>query len=86
VDSAIVSFTLRSELPDADLRKKAGTLAKAAFAQRRKQMPNTLSNLFGGRDNVREALVALGHPESERPERLTVEEWLSLAAAWDNRP
>lgn len=80
VDSAIVSFTLRSELPDAALRKEAGKLAKAAFAQRRKQMPNTIGNAFGGRDAVKKALLQLKHPESERPERLTPDEWLALAA------
>ena len=84
VDSAIVSFSLRPSLPDMQLRKTAGNLAKAAFAQRRKQMPNTLSNAFGSREKVREVLVAIGHPESERPERLTPDEWLQLAAARNN--
>ena len=80
VDSAIVSFRLRREVPDPALRKRAGMLARSAFAQRRKQLPNTLGGIFSSRERVREVLKEMGHPESERPERLSPDEWLRLAA------
>ena len=89
VDSAFVTFTRTTAWPAA--RAFAlDTLVRAAFAQRRKQLLNSLSGLAapGGRTltraDVRRALEALGLPETTRPEELAPPTFVTLAEelAW----
>jgi 16S rRNA (adenine1518-N6/adenine1519-N6)-dimethyltransferase len=80
VDSVLVGLTRLGPGPDAELR----ALVHDAFAHRRKALAGSLA-LASGRDSrirerAREALVALGHPADERAERLSPEEFRSLAA------
>jgi 16S rRNA (adenine1518-N6/adenine1519-N6)-dimethyltransferase len=80
VDSVLVGLRRVGPAPDPALR----TLVQDAFAHRRKALPRSLA-LAPGRDpgvreRARDALVALGHPPDERAERLSPEEFRSLAA------
>jgi 16S rRNA (adenine1518-N6/adenine1519-N6)-dimethyltransferase len=79
VDSALVAFR-RSELPANFAAVK--TVVSAAFAHRRKMLPNSLE-LAGltTRDEAAAALEQLGKPTSIRAEELTPQEFLALADA-----
>jgi 16S rRNA (adenine1518-N6/adenine1519-N6)-dimethyltransferase len=78
VDSALVAFRRRGSLPDRyrDIKR----LVEAAFAHRRKTLPNSLE-LTGLADRQRaaEALEALGLPPAARAERLTRAQFAALA-------
>jgi len=84
VDSTFVTFT-RTGVRPAGEAFALETLVRAAFAQRRKQLLNSLSGLGapGGRAltraDVRRALDALGLPETTRPEELTPPTFVTLA-------
>jgi 16S rRNA (adenine1518-N6/adenine1519-N6)-dimethyltransferase len=80
VDSALVAFRRRGQLPASYARVK--NLVGAAFAHRRKQLPNSLE-LAGVTDGKRaaEALRAIGREPSARAESLTPEEFVALADA-----
>jgi len=80
VDSALVGFRRRGELPPDYPRVKA--VVGAAFAHRRKQLPNSveLAGLAPG-EVVADALVAIGREASARAESLTPEEFVALAGA-----
>ena len=84
VDSAFVTFT-RSRVWPADEAFVLDTLVRTSFAQRRKQIVNSLSGatLRGAealtRDEVRTALEALGLPDTTRPEELTPPTFVALA-------
>jgi 16S rRNA (adenine1518-N6/adenine1519-N6)-dimethyltransferase len=80
VDSALVAFRRRGPLP-ADwpqLRR----VVEAAFAHRRKTLPNSLE-LAGLADRGRAAaaLAAIGRPAAARAEELAPEEFVALAKA-----
>jgi 16S rRNA (adenine1518-N6/adenine1519-N6)-dimethyltransferase len=79
VDSALVAFR-RKPLP-ADWRHIKGTV-EAAFAHRRKTLPNSLA-LSGvvTRDRAEAAIGALGRPLDIRAEALEPEEFVALACA-----
>jgi 16S rRNA (adenine1518-N6/adenine1519-N6)-dimethyltransferase len=76
VDSALVAFR-RILLPERFGQVKS--LVEAAFAHRRKTLPNSLA-LAGvaSREEAVEALVALGRPAAVRAEALAPEEFLEL--------
>jgi 16S rRNA (adenine1518-N6/adenine1519-N6)-dimethyltransferase len=79
VDSALVAFR-RTELPAAYERVKA--VVTAAFAHRRKTLPNSLA--FAGaasREQAAEALAAIDHPPETRAEALAPTEFVALAEA-----
>jgi 16S rRNA (adenine1518-N6/adenine1519-N6)-dimethyltransferase len=78
VDSALVAFRRRGALPDRYGEIKR--LVEAAFAHRRKTLPNSLE-LTGLADRQRaaEALEALGLPPTTRAERLTPGQFAALA-------
>jgi 16S rRNA (adenine1518-N6/adenine1519-N6)-dimethyltransferase len=79
VDSALVAFR-RRELPAEFACVKE--LVTAAFAHRRKTLPNSLALAgFGSRDRAGEALEAIGHPTETRAEALAPEEFVALAKA-----
>jgi 16S rRNA (adenine1518-N6/adenine1519-N6)-dimethyltransferase len=79
VDSALVALR-RKQLP-ADFRRVKGVVT-AAFAHRRKTLPNSLA-LAGlvPREYAAEALAAIGHPPETRAEALAPHEFLALAEA-----
>jgi 16S rRNA (adenine1518-N6/adenine1519-N6)-dimethyltransferase len=80
VDSALVAFR-RRETP-AIVWDELKAVVEAAFAHRRKRLPNSLE-LAGLADRRRaeEALVALGRPATARAEELSPPEFVELAAA-----
>jgi 16S rRNA (adenine1518-N6/adenine1519-N6)-dimethyltransferase len=77
VDSALVAFR-RTELP-ADWDRVKGVVT-AAFAHRRKTLPNSLA-LAGAapRAEAADALAAIGHPPETRAEALAPDEFVALA-------
>jgi 16S rRNA (adenine1518-N6/adenine1519-N6)-dimethyltransferase len=77
VDSALVAFR-RVAFPDDFARVKL--VVEAAFAHRRKTLPNSLE-LSGaaGREKATRALAAMGHPAATRAEALAPEEFVRLA-------
>jgi 16S rRNA (adenine1518-N6/adenine1519-N6)-dimethyltransferase len=79
VDSALVAFR-RTELPPDFARVKA--VVNAAFAHRRKTLPNSLA-LAGivTRERAAEALASIGRPAETRAEELPPPEFLVLAEA-----
>jgi 16S rRNA (adenine1518-N6/adenine1519-N6)-dimethyltransferase len=79
VDSALVAFR-RTELPATFARIKQ--VVTAAFAYRRKTLPNSLA-LAGlvSRERAAAALEALGRPENTRAEALEPAEFVALAEA-----
>jgi 16S rRNA (adenine1518-N6/adenine1519-N6)-dimethyltransferase len=79
VNSALVAFR-RSGLPDDFPRLKK--VVTAAFAHRRKTLPNSLELAgFASRERAVEALAAIGREPSIRAEALAPPEFLALAHA-----
>ena len=82
VTSSVIRLIPRSQPPvDAD-PEALFRLAKAAFAQRRKTLLNALSAAYGSRlskDELRQAILDCGLPETVRGERLSLEEFSHLA-------
>ena len=80
VDSALVAFRRRGASPARYGEIKR--LVEAAFAHRRKTLPNSLT-LAGVADRERatEALAQLGRPASARAEALAPAEFVTLARA-----
>ena len=80
VDSALVAFRRRGALPADYPRLKA--VVGAAFAHRRKQMPNSIELAgLASRDQAAEALARIGRDPSTRAEALAPEEFLALTNA-----
>ena len=77
VDSAIVSFELKSELPSPKLVKHLSKLVKHAFEQRRKQMGKVLGKIYG-REKIKQAFAELNMPLEIRPDKLTVNDFIKL--------
>jgi 16S rRNA (adenine1518-N6/adenine1519-N6)-dimethyltransferase len=79
VDSALVAFR-RTELPADYGRVKE--VVTAAFAHRRKTLPNSLALVgLATREEAAEALAANGHPPATRAETLAPAELVALARA-----
>jgi 16S rRNA (adenine1518-N6/adenine1519-N6)-dimethyltransferase len=80
VDSALVAFRRRGELPADYPRLKA--VVGAAFAHRRKQLPNSLELAgLASREQAGAALARIGRESSTRAEALSPEEFVALAHA-----
>jgi 16S rRNA (adenine1518-N6/adenine1519-N6)-dimethyltransferase len=79
VDSALVAFR-RTEFPPEFPRLKQ--VVTAAFAHRRKTLPNSLA-LAGvaSREQAAEALASIGHPAETRAEALAPSELVALVEA-----
>jgi 16S rRNA (adenine1518-N6/adenine1519-N6)-dimethyltransferase len=77
VDSALVKIERTGPAPSPAVRR----LVHGAFAHRRKAMARSLvlSGFERNREQIRAALVALGHPADERAERLAPREFEALA-------
>jgi 16S rRNA (adenine1518-N6/adenine1519-N6)-dimethyltransferase len=79
VDSALVAFR-RKELPPDFARLKQ--VVTAAFAHRRKTLPNSLALAgLAPREQAAGALAAIGHPPETRAEALAPDEFVALAEA-----
>jgi 16S rRNA (adenine1518-N6/adenine1519-N6)-dimethyltransferase len=80
VDSALVAFRRRGVLPDDYARIKR--VVTAAFAHRRKTLPNSLA-LTGvaSRADATAALVGIGRDPATRAEALGPDELVALAKA-----
>jgi 16S rRNA (adenine1518-N6/adenine1519-N6)-dimethyltransferase len=79
VDSALVAFR-RTELPAEYGRVKE--LVAAAFAHRRKTLPNSVAQAgLATREHATEALAAIGRPAAVRAEALAPAEFVALAKA-----
>jgi 16S rRNA (adenine1518-N6/adenine1519-N6)-dimethyltransferase len=77
VDSALVAFR-RKPLPDRFRHVKR--IVEAAFAHRRKTLPNSLAIAgAASREAAAEALAALGRPANSRAEALSPGEFVELA-------
>lgn len=88
VESALLRVTPHpSSLTEAEA-SRLRAITRAAFGWRRKKLVTTLSRTPGlalEREAVRAALEELGHPESVRPERLSPEDFISLARLHPSR-
>ncbi len=76
VDSAVIRLKIRKE-PPIQVRdeKRFFSFVKACFAQRRKTLVNTVSSTLGiPKDNIRNALAAVGLPDTARSEQLSLKE------------
>ena len=84
VDSAVIRIDLYRE-PKYKPRDERlmRNLIKAAFEMRRKTLQNAISAKLQGytKDEVKEAIVAIGHPETVRGERLSTEDFVKLSDA-----
>ena len=83
VDSAVIRLDLRPA-PPVQLQDRSDffKVVKAAFAQRRKTVHNSLSSALGlSKDLVGRAMDSAGVPRSVRAEELTLEQFAALANA-----
>lgn len=81
VDSAVIQLTVRDTAPVALTDEQAFfRLVKSCFAQRRKTLVNTVSNTAGiPKEQLRQALLTLGLPETVRSEQLTLSQLAALS-------
>jgi 16S rRNA (adenine1518-N6/adenine1519-N6)-dimethyltransferase len=85
VDSAVLHVSLRSKKKLQEITRQMDPeeilkVASLGFSEKRKQLKNTLSRRFP-KDVVESALSSAKIVPSERPERLTVEDWVRLSTA-----
>ena len=81
VTSAVVRLVPRAQPPQDLVDEDAFfRVVRAAFAQRRKTLLNSLTAAYGDRERVRAALAACSLQENVRGERLGMAEFASLAA------
>jgi 16S rRNA (adenine1518-N6/adenine1519-N6)-dimethyltransferase len=86
VDSAVVALAPHPPPLDPPRRKRMFALARAAFAQRRKQMHNILPGAAGvPPEQVAEWLAAAGIAPDRRPQTLDLADWVRLTEL-DPRP
>lgn len=81
VDSAVIKIYIRNEKKyDVNSEEKFFSLVKAAFAQRRKTLTNSLSNTLGkSKDEIVSALNELNLDANIRAEKLTMEDFVNLS-------
>ncbi len=82
VDSTVVRLDLY-ETPKYEVKDEAFLfrLIHGAFEQRRKTLVNALSAKCPGltKDQIRDAILQIGHPETVRGERLSTEDFVNLS-------
>jgi 16S rRNA (adenine1518-N6/adenine1519-N6)-dimethyltransferase len=83
VDSAILVGRTRPRRLSVDAEEQLWRLVQAGFRERRKMLHNVLPRQLPavGRDRFSAALAAAGIEPDRRPQTLSVEDWLTLAAA-----
>lgn len=75
VHSSVVHCQLHA--PRLEKSENFFKLTRTAFGQRRKMLRSSLKDLYGA-EKVEDALVKIGHPITERPEELSLDEFISL--------
>lgn len=86
VDSAVIQLRLREPTVKPMNEKTYFKIIKAAFAQRRKTVLNSLSSALSlDKQIVRDILEEAGVPETARAERLTPEDFSAISDAFDER-
>jgi 16S rRNA (adenine1518-N6/adenine1519-N6)-dimethyltransferase len=82
VESAVVVGVTRPRRLDPEREDELWRLVQAAFRERRKMLHNVLPRQlpFVGRDRFVAALEAAGIAHDRRPQTVSVDEWLDLAA------
>jgi 16S rRNA (adenine1518-N6/adenine1519-N6)-dimethyltransferase len=79
VESALVSFTRHNRFGlDSDGKKHLSTMVKLLFNQRRKQMGKVLCNGYP-KEKVKSVLETMGIPTTERPEKVSVEQFVKMS-------
>ena len=73
VESTVVELRRRGDVPQQPVLERATATARRAFAQRRKQLRNTLPDLH-------HALAAVGIRLDARPEQISVEQFAAVGA------
>jgi 16S rRNA (adenine1518-N6/adenine1519-N6)-dimethyltransferase len=83
VDSAILAGTTRARRLDERAEDDLWRLVQAGFRERRKMLHNVLPRQLPsvGRERFANALGATGIAPDRRPQTVSVDEWLALAAA-----
>ncbi len=81
VTSSVLELTLRPELPEPGLARRALTLASLGFNARRRTLANALSSA-APRGEWEAALAALSKSPLARAEELSLEDFLALARGW----
>jgi 16S rRNA (adenine1518-N6/adenine1519-N6)-dimethyltransferase len=83
VESAILVGTTRPRALDPEGEEELWRLVQAGFRERRKMLHNVLPRQLPsvGRDRFDTAMAEVGIAADRRPQTLSVEEWLALAAA-----
>lgn len=83
VSSSVIMLTMRSEPPvQVKDKKQYFTVVKAAFAQRRKTLPNALANsgAFGkDKQQITQILNSVGIDEKRRGETLTLQDFANIS-------
>ncbi len=81
VDSVIVDIVRRDQPPEGDVDLLAG-IVRAAFAQRRKTLRNSLAPLMGSTERSLEVLKRAGIDGGARAEEIGLDGFLELVRAW----
>lgn len=76
VQSAVVTLEIKKNLPEVD-KEGFFKVVKTAFQQKRKMLRGSLKSLFLS-SKVENALKEIGKIGTERPEDLTLSQWLAL--------
>ena len=87
VDSAVVRLDRRTEPPVPGDEDKLFKLVRAAFAQRRKTLVNSLTSVFGdkvSKSQLIDLVKSLGLSENVRGEALTLTDFSRLSVMLDN--
>lgn len=82
VESAVVRIVRKQQEASPELIKTACQLADAAFAQRRKTIRNSMQSRYG-RDEIDELLAACNIAPTVRGEKLTPQDYLRMAQAYE---
>lgn len=83
VDSAVINLSIRKNPPiKVNDEKKLFKIIRAAFCQRRKTLPNSLSSgLMIEKDYITEKLVSLGYKPTARAEEMTLSDFAAICDA-----
>jgi 16S rRNA (adenine1518-N6/adenine1519-N6)-dimethyltransferase len=81
VDSAVVKINPNKKHPEVKNEKLFFRLAKTAFAGKRKQIHNTLRLGFVNEDDLKNVFLKTGMKGTERPQDLSVEDWIKFYSA-----
>lgn len=82
VTSSVIQLTPRAKPEEVENEENFFRVVRAAFAQRRKTLLNSLSSVLGSthsKDDLRNAILTCGFPEDVRGERLGIPEFAALA-------